>query len=768
MMFVSLFSAFVLAIAAPWLARLAGRATGWLLSLLPIAIAAYLASMVPRIAAGETVAVSHRWVPSLGINLSLFLDGLSLLFALLISGIGAVILVFSGTYLRGNAELGRFYAFILMFMGSMLGLVLADNVLTMFVFWELTSISSYLLIGFQHEEKSSRSAALQSFLVTSLGGLSLLAGGILLSQAGGTDRLSQLILRAPAIHAHPLYVPILLLIAGGAFTKSAQFPFHFWLPSAMQAPTPVSAYLHSATMVKAGIYLLARLSPALGGTELWFYLLGTVGALTMVLGAYLSLQQFDLKLIFAYSTVSVLGLLTMLLGIGTQGAIKAVVTYLFAHALYKGALFLTAGTVDHESGTRDVRALSGLRRIMPVTAVAAALAAASMAGAPPLAGFLGKEMLYESVLHGSLGRLWIGPTVLASAFLVTAALIGGIRPFLGAATPAAERAREGPIGLWAGPLLLASGGLAAGLLSGTVGRLLLSPAASAVAQQPLSIGSGLWHGFTTTLALSVLTLAAGLALFSKRQAVAWVGQVTKPLRNWGPEQWYVKALEGLNALATRQTMVFQSGYLRFYVLATMAATFAFVAYPLLGLGGAGLHLNVAGLQLYELSLAILIVVGAVYTVQAHSMLAAITALGVVGYSVALIFVLFGAPDLAMTQFLVETLIVILFVLVVHRVPPYSIISSKAVRVRDGVVCISIGALITTLVLAASFVPLDPSISRFYTSNSVPGGHGHNIVNVILVDFRGLDTLGEITVLAVAAFGVYALLKLRLPRKEGPQ
>ncbi|HYG99955.1 MAG TPA: putative monovalent cation/H+ antiporter subunit A [Terriglobales bacterium] len=768
MLVVAVLSGFALAIAAPWLVRLTRGVTGWILALLPFTLALYFSSVVPQIAAGETIGVSYPWVPSLGVNLSLLLDGLSLLFVLLITGIGSVVLVFSGGYLRGHPQLGSFYAYILMFMASMLGLVLADDVLTMFVFWELTSISSYLLIGFKHQEQASRTAALQALLVTSMGGLSLLAGALLLTQVGGAGRISELVHRAAAVHADPLYLPILLLIVGGAFTKSAQFPFQFWLPSAMQAPTPVSAYLHSATMVKAGVYLLARLSPVLGGTDTWFYLLGTVGAITMLMGAYLSLRHTDLKLILAYSTVSVLGLLTMLLGLGTDEAIRAAVTYLLAHALYKGALFLAAGTVDHEAGTRDVSMLRGLRRAMPLTAAAAGIAALSMAGLPPFAGFLGKELLYEAALHTEFRTIWTGAAVLASVFLVAAALIAGVRPFFGRVMEAKQKVHEGPVSLWIGPLLLAILGATVGLLGGVAGQNLLSPAASAIGNRPLQVEGALFHGFTFTLGLSALTLVAGVALFAKGRAVTWLGHLTSSLEQFGPQRGYFKLIDGLNSLARRQTLIFQSGYLRFYVLATMAATLGLVAYPLFASVGVRWPVSFAGLRLYELGLAVLILVAAFGAVQARSMLASVTALGAVGFSVALVFVLFGAPDVAMTQFSVETLIVILFVLVVHRLPHYSVSSSRAVKIRDAVLCTSLGALMTILVLAAAAVPLDPVVSRYYASNSVPGGHGHNIVNVILVDFRALDTLGEITVLAVAAVGVYALLRLRLSAKEEPE
>ncbi|HEU5462661.1 MAG TPA: proton-conducting transporter membrane subunit, partial [Candidatus Binatia bacterium] len=431
-MLLIILSGFVVAIFAPWVYRFTGDARGWLFALVPAGLTIYFANFVPAISAGEVMTFSHEWSPSLGLTLSFLVDGLSLLFALLISGIGALILIYAGSYLAGHPHLGRFYAFILLFMASMLGLVLCDNLLVLFVFWELTSISSYFLIGFDHEREAARAAALQALLVTGGGSLALLAGILLLGLAGGSLEVSALLANAEVVRASNLYVPIVLLVLAGAFTKSAQVPFHFWLPGAMEAPTPVSAYLHSATMVKAGVYLLARLSPVLGGTELWLHTLSAVGAVTMVTGAYLALRQTDLKLILAYLTVSALGILILFLGIGTTQAIAAAMVFLLAHALYKGALFLVAGIVDHETGTRDVNKLGGLRSAMPITAMAAGLAALSLAALPPTLGFIGKEMLLEATLAANgAGPILTVALVLASIIFVATAGIVGVRPFFG-------------------------------------------------------------------------------------------------------------------------------------------------------------------------------------------------------------------------------------------------------------------------------------------------------------------------------------------------
>lgn len=756
---VGVFSGFILALVAPGLCRLTGRAAGWTLALLPLVLTVYFASFLGAIASGEAFHVRHDWVPALGVSLSFTLDGLSLLFALLISGVGALILVYAGGYLAGHPQLGRLYAFLLMFMASMLGLVLADNLLALFVFWELTSLSSYLLIGFDHERGEARAAALQALLVTGGGGLALLAGLLLLGQAGGSLELSTLLAQADRLRSHPLYVPALLLILAGAFTKSAQFPFHFWLPAAMEAPTPVSAYLHSATMVKAGVYLLARLSPALGGTDIWIGTVSGVGIATMLVGGWLALVESDLKRILAYSTVSALGMLTLLLGLGGQLAVHAAMAFLLGHALYKGALFLVAGALDHETGTRDVDRLGGLGRAMPVTALAAGVAGLSMAGLPPLFGFIAKELSYEATLHAPAAGWVTTAAVAANVLLVAAAGLVGLRPFLGKALPTPRPAHEAPPSLLLGPLALAGLSIAFGLWPGWGADGLVSAASTSVLGQPASIHLALWHGLTPALALSAATLAGGVGVYAGRgllrKAASWYPGAAR----WGPAGWYELALKGLNGLALGQTQLLQSGYLRYYLMITVAATTGLVGYALVGRGALTAAFDWSDLRFYEAGLAALILLAVLGAVLLKSRLAAVAALGVVGYGVALVFVLFGAPDLAMTQFLVETLTVILFVLVFYHLPESRIVSDNAARWRDAALALAAGALMTALVLVGT--PENyPPISTYFAEHSVTQGHGRNIVNVILVDFRELDTLGEITVLAVAAVGVYALLKLR--------
>ena len=432
-----------------------------LLVLGAVASTAFFAWLLPAIAAGQAYRVAWPWVPSLNVSLSFYLDGLSLLFALLISAIGALVFLYTGAYARGHRHFARLHVYLGLFMVAMLGLVLADNLITLYVFWELTTLALYLLIGFDHDSPKARDAARQSLLVTNAGGLALFAGFILLGSVGGSFDLSELRANPEGVRAHALYGPILALVLCGAFTKSAQVPFHFWLPSAMAAPTPVSAYLHSATMVKAGVYLLARMHPLLAGTDAWLLALTSVGAITAVVGSLLALRQTDLKLLLAYSTIMGLGTLVMFLGAEAPIAIAAAMTFLIVHALYKSALFLVAGVVEHATGTRDLRRLGGLARAMPLSALAACVAALSMAGFPPFLGFVGKELKYEGALAIAGGPVPIvAAAVAANAMMVAAAGMIALNPFFGRRADLPRRPHEGPVRMWLGPILLAFLGLA--------------------------------------------------------------------------------------------------------------------------------------------------------------------------------------------------------------------------------------------------------------------------------------------------------------------
>lgn len=756
-------SGFVLAIFIPWLGRLVGKNIGWVAALIPLSIFAIISSYIPSIAEGRTLGATISWVPQLDINLSFFLDGLSLLMVLIVSGVGTFILIYAGGYLKGDPRINRFYVIILIFMASMLGVVLADSLLLLFIFWELTSISSFMLIGFNHESEKSRKSAQQALLITGSGGLALLAGLILLALAGGSWQLSGLLAQGTAVQSHPLYLPALILILAGAFTKSAQFPFHFWLPNAMAAPTPVSAYLHSATMVKAGVYLLARLYPVLGGTEVWFYSLVVFGGTTAVLGAWLSWQQTDLKRIMAYSTVSALGMLVFLLGIGSKIALESAVLFLFVHSLYKGGLFMTAGAIDHETGTRDVRKLAGLARLMPYTLVGVALAVLSMAGIPPLLGFIGKELIYEATLEAETASLILtAVALLTNIFLVAAGGVILIKPFFGQPDESTAKPHHAaPLSLWLGPVVLGLIAIGFGLFSASnfVTHQLLEPAAIAVYGHELELHLGLWHGFTPMLILSIVTIAAGLGLYALHQR--WRPSVTAAdtavSQRVGPERLYDRGFDGLIDFAGWLTEAIQNGYLRHYLLWIMATLILLVGGTLLWSETAVLPALSLGVIPNEIILTVVIVGATLMIVTARSRLAAVAALGIVGYGMALIFIFYGAPDLAMTQFSIETLTVILFVLVLYRLPYFSTTHSTRTRIRTIIVSVLFGVLMSTLALAAIAIPASTHVTDFYAEGSYLLANGHNIVNVILVDFRALDTMVEITVLSVAAVGVYALL-----------
>ena len=757
-------SGFLLAALAPLFHRWFGERASFVLAAFPAALALWFLSQLPAVMAGETLVLTMAWVPSLGMSLTFVVDGLSMLFALLVTGIGTFVLIYAGGYLRGHPDLVRFHLAILAFMVSMLGLVLADGLFTLFVFWELTSITSYLLIGFNHTDLEARKSARQGLFVTVAGGLALMAGLAMLGVAGGSWSLAELNAMDDVLREHDLYTPLLICLLLGAFTKSAQFPFHFWLPNAMAAPTPVSAYLHSATMVKAGIYLLARLQPGLGGTEMWTVTLSVVGALTMFTGAFLAIRHTNIKKLLAYSTVMALGTLTMLLGIGTEGAMIAFVTFLLAHSLYKGALFMVAGILDHETGTKDVTAMGGLRPLMPITAVIAMVAALSLAGVPPLFGFIGKELMFESVLDASAWRALVVLLAFSAAILTIAvAAIIALRPFFGQRRQTPRVAHEAPASMLLGPAVLATLSLLLGLLPALAGTGLLTAAASAVVGAPVEVKLSLWHGINLPLLMSVVSLVLGYLLFQRWDRVRARLARLDPLIARGPESGYDAFMDGVVVVSEWQTRILQNGYMRNYILVMIVTLIALIGNSLLLRHSPQLAFDL-DVQFHEAIVVGTMVLGALFAAISRSRLGAVVSVGIMGFSIALIFILFSAPDLGITQLLVETLTVILLVLVLFRLPRFSSLSTPLERVRDVAVAGSLGGLITLLVLTSWSIDQFVPISDYMIANSAPLAHGRNIVNVILVDYRALDTLGEIFVLALAAIGVFAMLKLRAPEK----
>ncbi|MCG5493310.1 putative monovalent cation/H+ antiporter subunit A [Ectothiorhodospira variabilis] len=761
-MLLAILSGFLLATVAPAVHRQTGMNSGWVLAILPAALFLYFLSFLPAVGSGESIVISYPWVPGLDIQLSFLVDGLSLLFALLISGIGFFIVAYAGRYLEGHKDLGRFYVLILSFMASMLGLVLSDNLISLFVFWELTSITSYLLIGFNHEDATARRSALQGLFVTVGGGLALLTGLVMMAVVTGSYELSEILSSGDALRDHGWYVAIVLLVLLGCFTKSAQVPFHFWLPRAMAAPTPVSAYLHSATMVKAGVYLMARLNPSLGATDLWLILLGVFGALTMFTGVFMSIRSTGVKQVLAYSTVMALGTLTMLIGVGTDTAIMAAMAFLLAHSLYKGALFLIAGILDHEAGCKDFLQTGGLRHALPITATFAAIAALSLGGVIPMFGFVAKELLFEAVLEApSLSGLLSLLTVASAILVVAVAAVVGIKPYWGprVETPKTPH-HEAPPAMLAGPAVLASLGLLFGVGVAMVDRGLLSAAAGAVYGSPVETYLSLWHGFNLPLMLSLLSLVLGLTIYFNWDRFRTATGFMDDLKRFGPERAYDKSMDGLVSISEWQTRVLQNGYLRYYLLTILLSTVALVTFSIARAGGLEIQMSLAGVRIQELVIVAVLLLAALVSVTTSSRLGAVASLGAVGFSVALIYVLFSAADVGITQVLVETLTVIMLVLVLFRLPGFLGLTPQALRIRDAVVALAFGVMVALLSLAASSTRFADSISEYFIRESEPSGFGRNIVNVILVDFRALDTLGEIVVLALAAVGVYAMIKLR--------
>lgn len=736
---------------------------GYVAGLVPLSLFIYFFSLLPVLGSQGPFTIAYPWVPSLGVELAFRVDGLSLLFALLITGIGTLVFTYTIAYMQGYKYLHRFYAYLSMFMGAMLGVVLSDNLIALFVFWELTSISSFFLIGFKNEDAASRKAALTALTITGLGGLLLLAAALVLGAAGGTFSIQGLLSSGEALRAGPLYAVAVVLVLGAAFTKSAQFPFHFWLPGAMKAPTPVSTYLHSATMVKAGVYLLLRMSPLLGGTALWHNTLMMVGGLTMAFAAFHTLFRTDLKGILAYSTISALGIMVFLTGIGTHKALLAAGLFILVHALYKACLFLVAGSVDYATGTRDVRKLSGLRMAMPLVAIAGLLACLSNAGVPPLVGFLAKDYVYEATLHAPVAaELLTGIAIFTNILLLVAGLLVGLRPFVGKPMQGIENVRPISPLIYLPPVLLGILSLLFGLAPGLIQDALVLPVARAAGADTEGMYLALWHGFNLVLLLSGVTLFAGFMVYSRWKPTLAAAKKLARLQPAAPEVLLTRLSGALYRMAYWVTRLFQSGYLRRYVRVIVLFLTILVALQLVqSMPYPVVLAKVLELTVYEVVILGIMLVAILYTVRTSSRLGAVVSMGVVGYSICMLFVYYSAPDLAMTQFTIDTLTVILFVLVLYKLPRYIRKTSRAQRIRDWMVAGALGLVIALLALAVLAEPGTKEVGAYYAENAYLKAKGKNIVNVILVDFRGIDTLVEITVLVIAALGVFGLMKLRI-------
>ena len=721
-----------------------------------------LLTEIPSVYSGEVSRSAVQWLPRLGLSFSFFVDGLGLFFAGLILAIGLLVIVYARFYLDRDDPMGRFYCYLLLFQGSMVGIVLSDNILLLVVFWELTSLSSFLLIGYWHHLPDSRAGARMALVVTGAGGLALMGGMLLLGHIAGSFELSEILKRGDTIRASPLYLPTLLLILLGAFTKSAQFPFHFWLPHAMAAPTPVSAYLHSATMVKAGVFLLARLWPVLSGTPEWFLIVSLTGLATMLIGAWIALFKDDLKAMLAFSTVSHLGLLTMLLGLGTRMAMVAAVFHVLNHAMFKAAMFMSAGIVDHETGTRDVRQLGGLRRLMPVTSALAIVAAASMAGVPLLNGFLSKEMMLEEAAHTVYaGQAWLFPLLatVGAALSVAYSARLVVRVFLGPERKDyPKHPHDPPVGMWLPVAILVVPIIAIGVLPATFAGAIVERTAFAASGGGLpDYHLALWHGLTPALAMSLFAFAGGFALFWAYPAV---NQARLAVPRPDAMTMFQATVAGI-ARASRAVIIGLDGGRLPRYLAVMVATIG-----LLGLSGflgapsspmAGDRATIPASPPAITAWLVLLLASGVIVRHHYDRLAALIVTSIVGLVVSIAFLQFSAPDLALTQISVEVVTTILLLLAINLLPRTTP-DELPRRAKLGAGALAALGGIGVAALSYAVMTRDfETISGYHLEQSKPGGGGTNVVNVILVDFRGYDTFGEIIVLAIAALTIFALL-----------
>jgi multicomponent K+:H+ antiporter subunit A len=765
---------------AVWLAPPShrGAAAAFAAALISATALGIALSHTPDVFAGGEVHVSAPWIPQIGLDLALRFDGLAMVFVLLILSIGLLVILYARFYLEKSAQVGRFFSILLLFQGAMLGIVLADNLLLLVVFWELTSLTSFLLVGFDPRSIEARRGALMALIITAGGGLCLLAGFLLLGSVAGSFALSEVLAAADRVHSHPLYLPILLLILLGAFTKSAQFPFHFWLPAAMTAPTPVSAYLHSATMVKAGIFLLARFFPVFAETDIWFYLVGGVGLTTFLLGAYFAIFKHDLKGLLAYSTISHLGLITFLFGLGTPLGAVAGLFHALNHAVFKASLFMAAGIIDHETGTRDMRRLSGLWHFMPITGTLAMVAAAAMAGVPLLNGFLSKEMFFaETVHHQWLGHLdWILPVAATAGGIFAVAysvrfiqdvFLGGRSCYLDPIPHEPPRWMRIPVEILVALCLLV------GMFPEQTVRPLLDLGVRSMLGFDPEYDLAIWHGVSYPLLMSFIALIGGLLLYRARRALFRVHD-----RLFPPASAASVFQRGATVLLlfarARMPRPAQSSLQNStaWLLLTAIVLACLPVLPPLGAGD--LLASIAERPLSPLDLPSLggalilaVAVAGVVALRRQRLQATILA-GVIGLVISLAFVHFSAPDLALTQLSVEVVTTILLLLVLYFLPQSDTAPiSPWRRGRDLVLAVAAGLGATALSFALMTADAE-RISGYFLTASKPAAGAGNVVNGILVDFRGFDTLGEITVLAIAAAGIFAMLRgirLRTPPRD---
>ncbi|MFS0726024.1 Na+/H+ antiporter subunit A [Paenibacillus sp. 1P07SE] len=787
---------FLVALLLPVLFRWTrSRQIGWVMLLIPAALFSYFATHLPGIGRGETILRELSWVPSLGISFDVYVDGLGLLFALLITGVGTLVVLYSIFYLDSRKEkLHHFYFYLLMFMGAMLGIVLSDNLIILYVFWELTSLSSSLLVAFWYDRERSIYGARKSMLITVFGGFAMMAGFVLLYVESGTFSIQALIAQADSLLASPLFYPAMVLVLLGAFTKSAQFPFHIWLPDAMEAPTPVSAYLHSATMVKAGIYLVARMMPVFGASEAWFWTLLITGLVTLCWGSVSAVRQYDLKGILAFSTISQLGLIMMLLGIGSAAmfvggeemqrvyaaAVVTAMVHLINHATFKGSLFMTVGIIDHETGTRDIRRLGGLMTVMPIAFTVALFGLSAMAGLPPFNGFISKEMFFTAMislqeLPGGSAMLWVAVIGwAASIFTFGYCAIMLLRAFTGKFNPGNFDApvHEAPVGLLVSPVILAALVLLLGLFPNLMVPGLIQPAVASIlpALNPevYAFKLYLWHGFNIELLMSAGVVGLGVLLyFSLPRMAGWTffKRERDPLN-----KLYDGGLETLVTGSEKVTGLQMTGRLRDYLVYMLIFTIGLIAYVFFRADSFVMPEAIFGeAPPYVYGVSLLMIIATCALLWVKDRISFIIVLGVVGLMISLLFAIFSAQDLALTQLLVETVTVILLLLAFRRMPEMTAeripVFSRALKLIIAST-VGIGAFLIGVSAYSSRTEHGfASISDFFKENTYELGGGQNMVNVILVDFRALDTLLEILVLGIVGLAIVMMVKHRFKGGE---
>ncbi|MFG6148443.1 Na+/H+ antiporter subunit A [Halobacillus sp. B23F22_1] len=768
---------FIIAIFIPLLSKWKTKLhTGVFVTAVPVVIFIYFIRFIGP--GFEPVHSEYSWIPSLDMNILFYLDGLSLLFVLLISGIGSLVAFYSIYYLHKSEQLGHFYVYFLLFMGSMLGVVLSDNVYVLYTFWEFTSLSSFLLIGFWNHREGSRYGALKSMLITVFGGLSLLGGLVYMNVITGTASIQEMMSQQELILNHEFFPLILGLVLLGAFTKSAQFPFHIWLPDAMEAPTPVSAYLHSATMVKAGIFLVARFFPMLSVSEWFFIIVSTVGIFTLCWGSYMAVRQTDLKAILAFSTISQLGMIMAMLGFGTDLAIFAAAFHILNHATFKGSLFMVAGIVDHETGSRDIRRLGGLMTFLPITATLALVASFSMAGVPlPIFnGFYSKEMFFEAVydLDGSVA----GITALLQSLFPYLAVFGSIFTFVYSmyfffgtfrgknnVEELPKKPHEAPLGMLVSPMILVVGVIVIGLIPDLINKPFIEHAASAIGGAEIAKDIYFWHGISPAFIMSITVIVFGTILFLVRPKWTSIYNVVPGVLSLN--KFYDGLVDRTERYSTYITNGYMNGslgrYVRLILAAILIVTFGVMTFT----GGFTVDTsNVSDITVHELLIAVVMVIAAFGTIVSNNRIAAILILGVVGYGLAMLFVVYRAPDLALTQLIVETVTVGLFLLVFYHLPKLEKTNESSItKSLNIIISVAFGLLMTMVAISSHSSKMFEAMSSYFVDNSYKLGGGDNIVNVILVDFRGLDTLFEIAVLGIAAMAIFSLIRLRGKKKE---